>query len=227
MAARSVPTALCAAPGCSDLGSHRPGCPGATPGDCRGCLPRLAAPGLALCWPHRDGIERDALRCAEVHEELLLAHLGQVDPSGTVTVSPDPTMNYRDFPGDRREEIMHTLCSWSSMIVQIRGVDPPAVRVDQVARFVAHHADWLAARPETAGDCSTELRRLAHTAIAPDGTRRMTLGKCPVPDCDGEVRATFRHANSLRSWVACTTDRSHVWGQHRWVALSQEIRSAA
>lgn len=219
-------TLLCPAPRCSDHGRHGPECQ--KPYRCRGCQAREAAPGLELCWAHRNHIEKDALRAAEVYHELLLAHTPSRGAVEYVTGSPEPVIPYQDRPGDDRTEIRHVLCGWASLIMEKRGFAADS-SIDGLARLVSENATWLAAQPDgVAVSCSTELRDLACKPIAPSGTRFLPLGDCPVDDCDGTVRAILRRPDTLlpRTEVSCTTDSEHVWGAHRWPSLLGYFRRA-
>ncbi len=47
-----------------------------------------------------------------------------------------------------RDRIRHTFASWSRLIVEDRGVNPPATaELHATAVFLTIHADWLACQP--------------------------------------------------------------------------------
>lgn len=201
------------------------------PSSCRGCWPRVAADGLRLCWTHHDQIARYALRAGEVYAELLL-HLDPDGGSSSAPVSGTRPLGIDLNPRavEARDRVAAVLASWSKLVVDERGFQPPAASPISTAQFVARNATWLAAHP-LAGPCYDELRELAmgepHRVAFPSGTRVRVIGECPHEGCTGELRVIMRTAQSLLpSEVVCSVDRAHQWPPHQYLALLREIRES-
>lgn len=223
-----MPETLCASARCARPDRHGPLCAGL---DCPGCLPALAAPGLALCRVHADGLPRDARAAAEVWRELglRLAGLGSAGQrvSGTPTDRmPDPTVM------DVRADIAAVLAGWARVVVEERGLVWPAGRpdVDGVAAMLARHAGWLAAH-RAAGEVADDLHEAAHGRGArlawPDGTRIIDVGGCPRSGCTGRLRAVVRRADSLLPSAVTCSGCGQTWGPAQWHALGRRLREAA
>lgn len=151
---------LCAAPHCRVRGQHTTDCPG---GDCRGCLPRPAADGLALCWPHTEWLERDARQAAWLYGELEHVLIGAPAFGGRVSGSPDRTRLPNMAAVEARTLIRHTLVSWCRLIAEERGIDLPRDEVAAMGDYIARHAHWLAAHP-AAGEAAADLREASLAA---------------------------------------------------------------
>lgn len=105
----------------------------------------------------------------------------------------------------------------------------------QIARWLALHADWLAAHP-AGDDCAEELHRHARRvrAIAlGHRSRRFQIGRCPQVDvdedglaatCVGTLWALVRQEDDmLPDRVVCDTDDEHVWSPSQWPALGRRL----
>ncbi len=177
---------LCVAAHCRILERHAPDCPG----DCRGCLPRLAADGLRLCAVHTEAIGTDAIRAGQLHGELELALAGS--GGGGPKVSGGGTdkglkLNLRAV--EVRDDIRATLTSWCRMIGEEKGVGLPADRMDEIGAYLHRYRHSLAAHG-AAADASAELRALVSAGLRtayPEGSGvTRGLGSCPVAE-DGVV----------------------------------------
>lgn len=219
---------LCAAPHCRVRGQHTTDCPG---GDCRGCLPRPAADGLALCWPHTEWLARDARQAAWLYGELEHVLIGAPAVGGRVSGSPDRTRLPNMAAVEARTLIRHTLVSWCRLIAEERGIDLPRDEVAAMGDYIARHAHWLAAHP-AAGEAADELRELAHgrpwRVAYPDSTRRVEVGPCPHDGCGGTIRAVLRASDSLLpSRIVCDANADHVWPASEWITLGRQLRRIA
>src|SRR5690606_6490509 len=217
---------LCAAPHCRARGQHTTDCPG---GDCRGCQPRPAADGLALCWPHTEWLARDARQAAWLYGELEHVLIGAPAVGGRVSGSPDRTRLPNMAAVEARTLIRHTLVSWCRLIAEERGIDLPRDEVAAMGDYIARHAHWLAAHP-AAGDASAEMRELAvraHRIAYPDGTRVVAVGPCPRDGGGGTTRAVLRASDSLLpSRIVCDANADHVWPADQWLTLGRQLRRA-
>lgn len=215
---------LCAAGRCRGWDRHRPDCPG---DDCRGCLPALAAPGLALCERHTAHIAQDAVQAAQLHAELAQRLMGGSGQGEPVAGTSDHTRLPNEAAVEARTLIRHTLTAWTRLIADERGWTLPADTVDAMAGYVARSAPWLAAHP-AAADCSDELHELAHgrpRSIAyPTGVRVADIAPCPQDGCDGTVHAIIRPADALLpSELACDADTEHRWPAGMWHAFRRAV----
>jgi hypothetical protein len=219
---------LCLAKGCRVVGHHRGDCVEFYDETCRGCLPREAAPGLNLCWPHRDHIVQDAKKAAEVWEELSY----QLVPAGgageAVSGTRDRGLKLSEPAIKARADIESVLASWADLVVEERGFTAPKRDVQQLGQFIADNATWLAAHP-SAADCVRELRELAWgrpwRVAYPDGVRTHQMsGGCPADGCEGSARAVFRRASSLlpSGEIVCDLKPEHRWASHEWLGLMKK-----
>jgi len=216
-------SALCEIDVCTRWGYHASTCAG----NCRGCSPREVAPGMRICWPHRDQIEQDAKASAEVYHELTIAMMGG---SGGLTErvsgSSSPRLPFSPKASELRTEISHVLTAWCSYLVEQRSINPPPDSIDARASFVARHASWLAAS-EVAASAWSEMHWLAHgepraVAFASAPLSR-SVAPCPVEECTGEARAHVRRPESLSpGFVQCSEDAAHRWEPHEWVGIWPE-----
>lgn len=231
---------LCAAPRCRTIGHHTPDCDN---GECRGCQPRLAADGLRLCHIHTRDLATDAYRAVEVYTELALALTRSDRPGERTTGTRDPGLIVNERAVEARSTIRHTLVAWCRLIADERGIGLPADDIHSMARYIARHAEWLAAHP-AAGDCSAELRELAHgepwRIAYPTGSRVFEVGPCPETvdgqPCPGVVRAVLRRTDSLLpSELVCDWRpdpvpdgwTGHRWPASEWLTLGRKLRRAA
>jgi hypothetical protein len=217
---------LCDVTHCRLLEQHRADC---RDPECAGCLPRRAADGLVICWPHRDHIEQDARRTAEVYDELEIV-LGPSPSSGAIQLggqSVETGLRLNPRAVASRTAIIAVLSSWSSLIVAERGHRAPEPTVRGMAEFVAINATWLAAYP-AAGDCVDELRELAHgepwRVAHPSDSRVTEISPCPMWGCDGTLRAIIRRSSRRPSEIVCSVEPDHKWLAHEWIKLSEALR---
>lgn len=226
-------TSLCEA-SCAAYGRHGPQCPDESA--CRGCLPRQALPGRRLCAVHAERIAEYALEAptlwAELAERLLGGHGNGERISGSSSGAPAPDEDVMTA----RDEIRLLLIRLTRLIVGGRGITPPARQVGRhtfvatdpvrLGRFVARHADWLAAHPR-AGEHVDALRaavRGRNRALAYAGGReRLYIGDCPlvVTGDDGQERVcgTRLHQAADQPLIECTGcgTRETIEQWQRWL----------
>lgn len=219
---------LCAVPTCTARDRHGPQC---DDDRCRGCLPRRADDGLALCRRHTLLIAEDAVTASVLFDALADRLTAAGLPGERTSGSRDPGLKINLPAVDARIAIRHILVAWVQYIAEIRGVSLPDDDTGSLGTFVARHAVWLAAQPDTAAACSTELQSLvrdAHPIAYPSGVRVFDVAPCPTPDCPGTLRAVLRRSDSLLpAAVVCDRDAAHTWTADRWLALGRQIRGAA
>lgn len=216
---------LCPVDGCRSFGRHKPGC---VAEDCRGCLPRQAAPGLYLCDYHTFRIPADAMRCAELYGDLAEVLTAPERPGPHTTRTPDHGTILNEAAAEARLEIRHTLVAWCKLIAEVRGIGLPSTdHIDTLGGYVATHHQWLAAQPELSAACADELASLARRArlvAFPSGTRVFPVSSCPNPGCTATLRAILRDIDSLLpSELACNGHHDEgcecgACPPHRWPA---------
>lgn len=232
---------LCAAPRCRIPHRHTDTCPGT----CGGCQPAQAADGIRLCGHDLGRLADNATKLGRLHTELehVLKAAGQTGPSSS---KPGPGTPPRDAVVEVRAEIRHVLTSWCRLIADERGLQLPqrwAVQtlpegfigpprrvqrpddtIPAVARYIAKHAEWLAAQ-DYAGDAADELATLVGRAWGlayPSGGRLVHLGPCP--QCDGQLTAIVRTVDQqLPSEVVCDGEQAHRWPADRWRELDRLV----
>ena len=172
---------LCVAAHCYTPRQHGPACPG---GDCRGCLPRIAADGLRLCEVDTRRLAEDARTAAVLHEDLALTLIrrgrGGEKVAGSSSGAPVPD----DEVMEARSAIRATLVALVRIIAEERGSHLPADAITELGEYVAHHAVWLAAHG-AAGEHARDLRDIAsdprtRRLAYPAGSDRMYIGDCPL-----------------------------------------------
>lgn len=226
-------TVLCIARGCAAHGRHIPN--RCDDDECRGCLPRRAGDGLALCPRHTDLLAEDARTAAALYGALAARLASSGLPGERTSGSRDPGLKINLAALGSRIVIRHTLVAWTKMIAYERGVKLPDVdhgdagEVAALGAFVALHATWLAARPGSVpADACDELRDLVREAYPiayPSGTRIFDVAPCPTEGCPGTLRAILRRSDALLpAAVVCSQDDSHTWTADRWLTLGRHIR---
>lgn len=221
-------TTLCHVPTCTARDRHGPQC---DDGRCRGCLPRRADDGLVLCRRHTLLIAEDAVTVSVLFDALADRLAASGLPGEWTTGSRDPGLKINLRAVDARIAIRHILVAWTTFIAETRGVTLPDDDTESLGTFVARHAAWLAAQPDTAAAVSTELQTLvreAHPIAYPSGVRVFDVAPCPTQECPGTLRAVLRRSDSLLpAAVVCDRDNAHTWTADRWLALGRQIRGAA
>lgn len=126
-----------------------------------------------------------------------------------------------------RSAIRTVLASWSGLVAEERGLERPARDIPALCRFLCRHVDWLSRHP-AAGDLVDEIRDLArnaHGVAYPDTVRRVPVGCCPTPHCDGELVAQMRRRDdTLPSEIVCTVSPHHSWPATSWTRLARQVK---
>lgn len=222
---------LCIAAGCRSFGHHLEAC---MDDQCRGCGPRLAAPGLNLCDYHTTHIGLDAVRSAEMWTELEQILAAPERPGERTTGSPDHGTKLNQKAVAMRKEIRHVLANWCTLIAETRGLTLPAPHVDALGAYLMIHREWLAANP-LAKDVAGELNSLKHrawNAAYPTGARIFEVGPCPT--CYETLTVIIRDVDSLLpselicagtnphpDGCECGACPPHKWPAHRWRELGK------
>lgn len=217
--------------------------------------PTNAAPGLVLCWGHRNRMERDIEDLPGLYEDLEL----RLHPSGPTlkpytTHDAGGTATVNDRTGeeesetfingavaDHRDLIWAGLSALARVVVEDRGVTAPEDSHPSVtSRFLLTHVDWLAAQP-FADDEAVNLHNLvtrAYKLAFPNGRRRIVCSRCfEVTSCDVESKAEVRCPGTLTATVAREDDLlpseiacqicGSSWPADRWLTLGRRIHREA
>lgn len=136
---------------------------------------------------------------------------------------PLPGLPFNSAAAETRAAIMGVLGSWSGLVVQERRITPPERTAAALSVFLLRHTDWLAAHP-AAAEATREVARLvarARRVAHPDQVRRIVLGACVEPGCEGRLSATVRTAGAPGAYpaVSCDADPLHTWAGDQWTRL--------
>lgn len=147
-----------------------------------------------------------------------------------ITGGAAPGLVLNDFAAEARLRIVTTLASWCGLVAERRRVPAPARKVAVLAEFLLANLGWLVSHP-AAADLSAEVARavaMARRAAYPDSVKRIVVGRCVLPACDGVLTATVRASRSgAGTWVRCGVDPEHTWDGPEWTRLRRELRPAA
>ncbi|WP_435233345.1 hypothetical protein [Micromonospora aurantiaca (nom. illeg.)] len=225
---------LCVAAHCYTPRQHGPACPG---GDCRGCLPRLAADGLRLCSVDVRRLVEDARTAAVLHEDLALTLIrrgrGGEKVAGSSSGAPVPDDEVREARSAIRSELVRL----ARLIHEERGHALPADDIVSIAAYVARNDRWLAAH-EAADEHAKDLRDLASDArpwrlAYRSGSDRLYIGDCPLvlTDLDGVEsvcgeRLYVYGAHHLVHCAGCDTEETVEWWQKRIVGEATALVDA-
>ncbi len=177
------------------------------------------APGSRLCGRCGDKLGRDLAELPRLHRDLLYA-LSAPERSGEkVRATGYPGIPFNDRAARVRGQVVGVLASWAELVVQERGVRPPARDAQALAAFLLRHHDWLGGH-EAAGDWADEVAELisaCRRVITPQVIRMVPIGACVAPGCPGELNA------GAQSTIRCTADPTHVWGPRNWSELRRRL----
>lgn len=195
--------------GCHRRGQHAPDCPG----DCHGCLPRIATPGLHVC----------ATCCRRVHDDLTALpdlHADLLEPSSSGgRVGPRSAERPEPLPSPRRqarERIKGTLVSWCQVLADDYRLTLPADTVHAIARHVTVQADRLLASEHAdqlvhdVTGMASEARSLV-SAGRTRGVRVPCVGTTDTGPCDNRVTVTEPDPDGIVTCRACGE-----WGTQQW-----------
>ncbi|HEV2778610.1 MAG TPA: hypothetical protein VGX25_04345 [Actinophytocola sp.] len=120
-----------------------------------------------------------------------------------------------------RSDILSTLASWCSLVVDERGVvGPNQLDIRALATFLVIHFTWLTAYP-AAPDLVDELADLTEAArgvVLPSNHFRTEVGVCDQPGCGQMVYAeSYSEEDQVPYRVAC--EAGHAWPPDQWLLL--------
>lgn len=206
--------------------------PALCPADHRDDKPRRAADGLLLCIWHRDRLERHLAELPALYVacEATLAGRSGTNTTGPVSGTAEPSWAVSDRPSAAREHVRVFLHGWVRVVLEEGPWQvAPADRIPALAAWLVARTDWLAAREWAsevalnAAETHSEARRAAY----PEPVSRAKLGRCPEENCDGNLTAIVRRADSLLpTTVRCDVSDEHVWTADQWQALGRRMTGA-
>lgn len=185
-------------------------------------IDKPAAPGLVLCWTHRNRLERNIAELPDLYDALEL----RLHPSGpaikpysahnsgdTATVNPrtgeeeSPTF-VSGYVVEVRDKVLATLYGWARVVAEDNQLSKPStLDPHRISRFLLVHIDQLAADEDQAEEVSkwvSEVTRDAYSAAYPSGRRRIEIAPCGQPDCGGTlITVTSRTADLLPEVIWC------------------------
>lgn len=130
---------------------------------------------------------------------------------------------------DARTQILVVLSSWSGLIAEERQFTVPSRQVPALADFLLVNLCWLAGHP-AAGSLSAEIaqtRTIARRAAFPEPIRRIPVGSCVVPGCQGQLSAILQsNRPGQGTQVRCANNHDHLWGREEWIQLRREMSNA-
>ncbi|MEE1930426.1 hypothetical protein V1J52_19935 [Streptomyces sp. TRM 70351] len=206
------------------------GCAGGT-----GDGPRPRAPGRGLCPPCAKALDRDLRALPGLYAECgrLLAGDHRTGPAGTRTTGGAlPGMPFNAAAAEVRGAVLGTLSSWAGTVAQARGLPAPQRSVPKLCAFLLGHADWLTGCP-AAADVSREVAHLVRTSwrvAGARGRRRVTVGRCTVPGCGGDLVAELSADGEAGSGtgggeIRCAASPEHRWEGREWTRLAERMRA--
>lgn len=187
-------------------------------------------PGLRLCRGCLTRTRKNLAALPGLYEECAHAvgpasgHRVREKVSGTLT--PHNPLN--EAAVEARTRVQSVLASWTRLVIDERGLTARRGEVGQLARFLALHLDWLAAR-SAAADLVTEIDELVAGVLGVVDTggavRRIEIGECIEPGCGGTLVARVRVGGEGPPEVGCDAGR-HVWWPHQWLLLQRCVEQA-
>jgi hypothetical protein len=193
---------------------------------------RCAAPlpGLRLC---RDCLTRTRKNLASLpglYEECAHA-MGPAPRHGVsekVSGSKTPHNPLNEAAVEARTRVRSVLASWTRLVIDERGLTARRGEVGQLARFLALHLEWLAARPAAAdlvGQIDELVAGVLGAVDAGAAVRRIEIGECIEPGCGGTLVARVQASGEGPPEVGCDAGR-HVWWPHQWLLLQRCVEQA-
>lgn len=201
------------------------------PTECKGaaCLhsgtagrtPELAVAGSRLCPTCRLRLTHDLRRLPRLHDECGQLLTGVDRPRDRTSGGGSaPGLPFNTAAADARSGIIGVLRSWAALVIEERGVGVPQDTPATIAEFLLHHSAWLLAH-QAAGELSDELARCVRRArqvIDPAPRRRIPVGDCVVPGCEGGLTAAVRPGGfDPAVEVGCDAEPAHRWSGQEWM----------
>lgn len=129
----------------------------------------------------------------------------------------------------------HILATWCHLVLDERGehYNLGSTHLDAtdgtgMASWLKPHAEWIASHV-LGEEAIVELDHLAHSLtglVAPSGIRRPIVGRCPINECAGMIRAQIEHGKTEDDQardLTCDIDASHAWDKSRWRMLGRVL----
>ena len=194
---------------------------------------RMTAPGAQLCYGCADRLLRDLGALPDLYVACQAALVATGNAGGErVTHRRDPGLVLSLPALKARTAIRAELVSWVRITHEERGlVAWPADEVAAMVAWLSGHVGWIVAQPwapeiaRTIADTMAEARAAAY----PRPVRRIYVGACPVPECDGALSA-YLHADAdvLPSVIKCDAvldddAEVHEWEAAEWIRLGRLI----
>jgi len=146
--------------------------------------PSIAAPGSRLCKGHERAVDDRLVELATFSRDADQAeHDGALGTSSAppLSGSKEQPLPYSDALADHRQRVRGVLASWSLLVAEERGVEPPAEpEPNRMVDFLRRHHDWAVGQDwadDYAGEI-LELGRRAWSLLHPSGVRRFPVGQC-------------------------------------------------
>ncbi len=194
-------------------------------GSGRGGEPGLAVDGLRVCRACRRGFTADLHTAPGLYRACERVLTNSPRPQEKVSGRPAYGIALNSAAVEARARLAGVLASWCDLVVAERACAAPPRSVDEHARFLIRHADWLCAHAAV-GDAVAEvaeLTRAAHRVAYPSWTRKLRVGSCVEPGCGGSLMAFLRFDQQLPSEVVCDADEDHTWPAHLWQELDRRV----
>ena len=190
---------------------------------------------LTVCRWHATRTERAVAELpalyAALERRLVSSGAGQL--SGLPTGSQIPGLNLNHRVVQCRTDMRNNLSTWTRVAVEERRMRVPADEMTAMAAFVVAQIDWYLSQPWAKQFVNDTLDdwTLARALNDPNPVRMIEVGPCPEPDCDGQLTARIRPADSLLPHsVECdqspTDDDGeplHYWSADKWLTLGRKI----
>lgn len=204
------------------------------PAQHRDDAPRRAADGLVLCTSCRDRLERHLAELPALHRacERMLVPSGRANGAGPVSGTTEPSWAVSDAPAHAREVIRVELVAWTRVVLEEGPwqVAPPDTLTGMAAWLILR-TDWMAARPwaDEVARTIADTRNEAWRAAYPNPIKRVRVGECPEPGCEGELHAVVRDQDDLLpATILCDVagrdpEDPHEWTPEEWRELRRRM----
>lgn len=194
---------------------------------------RDAAPGLNVCRWHTTRTERALEQIPALYSALerRLVSTGATNLSGLPSGSTDPGLNLNHRVVQCRTDMRTNLTTWARVAVEERSMTTPPDHMPTIAAFILAQIDWYLSQRWAKQFVNDTLDdwTLARALNDPNPVRMIEVGPCP--DCDGQLTARIRPADSLLPHDV-TCDQSplnddgqplHSWTADKWLTLGRKI----
>lgn len=197
--------------------------------------PKPTATGLNVCRWHATRTERALQALPSLYSALeqRLVSTGANNLSGLPSGSTDPGLNLNHRVVQCRTDLKANLTAWTRQAITDRALHTPPDTVPAMCAFITTQINWYLAQPWTKQFVNDTLAdwSLATALNDPNPVRMIEVGPCPEPDCDGQLTARIRPADSLLPHdVTCDQtpldddgEPLHAWTADKWLTLGRKI----